>query len=175
VAGVNILITSRVVEHFRGRHKHLHAADADAELRAYGVANLLAGLFAAPMSVGIPARSLANVRCGGTTRLSNLLHAAILFALVWFGAGLIARIPLSALAGVTAFVGLGLLEWSTWRRLPRMRRVDSAAFLATAVAVLATNAVIAVAIGCSLYIVRFLVVRALRPIRVAPWPREADA
>jgi sulfate permease, SulP family len=157
VASVNILITSRVVEHFQGRHRPLRAADADAELGAYGIANLFAGVFGAPLSVGIPARSLANLRCGGTTRVSNLLHAVFLLMLAGFGAGLIARIPLAALGGVTAYVGLGLLEWSTWRRLPRMRRLDAAAFLATAAAVLSTNAVAAVAIGCSFYGVRQLV------------------
>jgi SulP family sulfate permease len=154
VASVNILITSKVVEHFQGRHRHLRPADADAELGAYGVANLCAGAFGAPLSVGIPARSLANVRCGGQTRLSNLLHAVVLLALVWFGAPLIARIPLAALAGVTAFVGLGLLEWSTWRRLPRMNRVDAAAFLITTGATLFGNAFIAVALGCSLSLTR---------------------
>jgi sulfate permease, SulP family len=159
VASVNILITSRVLEHFQGRHRPLRAADADAELGAYGIANLCAGVFGVPLSVGIPARSLANLRCGGTTRLSNLLHAVFLLILVGFGAGLIARIPLAALAGVTAYVGLGLLEWSTWLRLPRMRGLDAAAFLATAAAVLSTNAVAAVAIGCSFYAVRQLVGR----------------
>ena len=160
VASVNILITSRVVEHFRGRHRPLRAADADGELGAYGIANLCAGVFGAPMSVGIPARSLANVRCGGTTRLSNLLHAVFLLILVGVGSGVIARIPLAALAGVTAYVGFSLLEWSTWRRLHRMRRVDATAFLMTALAVLTTDAVMAVAIGCALYVVRHLVDKA---------------
>ena len=58
---------------------------------------------------------------------------------------------MAALAGVTAYVGLSLLEWSTWRRLPRMKRAEAAAFLVTAVAVLATNAVAAVAIGWLLH------------------------
>ena len=80
-----------------------------------------------------------------------------LLILVGFGSGVIARIPLAALAGVTAYVGLSLLEWSTWRRLHRMRRLDATAFLATALAVLTTNAVAAVAIGCSFYVVRHLV------------------
>ena len=135
VTSVNILITSRVVEHFQGRHRPLRAADADGELGAYGIANLCAGVFGAPMSVGIPARSLANVRCGGTTRLSNFLHAVFLLVLVVFGSGAIARIPLAALAGVTAYVGFSLLEWSTWRRLHRMTRLDATAFLTTALAV----------------------------------------
>ena len=168
VTSVNVLITSRVVEHFRGRHRPLRRDDADAELAAYGIANLAAGVFGAPMSVGIPARSLANVRCGGTTRLSNFLHAVVLLALVRYGSGVIASVPLAALAGVTAYVGLGLLEWSTWRRLPRMRRVDAAAFLSTAAAVVAFNAIAAVAVGCSLYAARHLYLKLVPPVPVLP-------
>jgi SulP family sulfate permease len=154
VSSVNILLTSRVVEHFRGRHKRMKTADADAELGAYGIANLFAGMFAAPLSVGIPARSLAVVRCGGTTRLSNLLHAVFLVAFLWLGAGFVSHIPLPALAGVTAWMGMCLLDWSAWRRLPKMNRIDALAFLATAVSVLCVNAVLAVAIGCAVYLFR---------------------
>ena len=45
--------------------RRMKAGDADSELGAYGIANLCAGIFGAPLSVGIPARSLAVVRCGG--------------------------------------------------------------------------------------------------------------
>jgi SulP family sulfate permease len=163
VSSVNILITSRVVEHFRGRHKLLKASDADSELGAYGIANIFAGMFGAPLSVGIPARSLAVVRCGGTSRLSNLLHAVFLIGILWVGAGFVSHIPIPAIAGVTAWMGLCLLDWSAWRRLPKMSRVDAAAFLATALAVLAVNAVLAVAIGCSLYAVKWAWSRIARP------------
>ncbi len=128
------------------------------------------------MSVGIPARSLANVRCGGTTRLSNFLHALFLLILVGFGAGVIARIPLAALAGVTAYVGISLLEWSTWRRLHRMRPLDATAFLVTALAVLTTNAVVAVAIGCSFYVVRHFIDKLAQVQRLAMIERhEAES
>jgi MFS superfamily sulfate permease-like transporter len=162
VASVNILLTSRAVEHFRGRHKHLKRSDADAELGAYGIANVAAGMFGAPMSVGIPARSVANVRCGGTTRVSNLMHAVFLFALVSLGSGALAHIPMAALAGVTAWMGLCLLDVSAWHRLPRMRRVDAAAFLVTAIGVLVVNAVAAVLAGCSLYAASYLYHRYLK-------------
>jgi SulP family sulfate permease len=89
--------------------------------------------------------------------MSNLLHAFFIVALLALGGRFIARIPVPALAGVTAYIGLCLLEWSTWRRLLRMRRVDASAFLCTAVAVLVVNAVLAVAIGCSFYVVRWAV------------------
>jgi SulP family sulfate permease len=163
VSSVNILITSRVVEHFRGRHKRVKVSDADAELRAYGAANLVAGAFGAPPSVGIPARSLAVVRCGGTTSLANLVHAIVLLGILWLGSGFVSRIPIPALAGVTAWMGLCLLDWSAWRRLPRMSRVDAAAFLLTAGAVMAVNAVLAVALGCSLYVIHGAWVKWARP------------
>jgi len=163
VSSVNILITSRVVEHFRGRHKRHKASDADAELGAYGMANICAGMFGAPLSVGIPARSLAVVRCGGTTRVANLVHAVVLGAILWLGSAAVSHIPLPALAGVTAWMGLCLLDWSAWRRLPKMSRVDAAAFLATAVSVLAVNAVGAVAIGCSIYAGKAIYVRWVKP------------
>lgn len=163
VTSVNLLLTSRVVEHFRGRHQNLKRSDADAELGAYGIANLCAGIFGAPMSVGIPARSLANVRCGGTSRVSNIMHAIFLIALVRLGSGMLAHIPLAALAGVTAWMGLCLLDWGAWRRIPKMRPVDSGAFLLTAVGVLVLNAVAAVGVGCSLYAARHLYRRLVRP------------
>jgi MFS superfamily sulfate permease-like transporter len=156
VASINLLLTSRAVEHFRGRHKHLRASDSDAELGAYGIANLAAGVFGAPMSVGIPARSVANVRCGGTTRASNILHAVFLIALVQLGSGMLAHIPLAALAGVTAWMGFCLLDVSTWRRLHKMRYADAGAFLVTAVGVLIVNAVAAVLAGCAIYVLEFL-------------------
>jgi len=48
-------------------------------------------------------------------------------------------------------MGICLLDWSTWKRLPKMRRVDALAFGITAVAVLAVNAVAAIAMGCLVY------------------------
>jgi sulfate permease, SulP family len=156
VSSVNILITSRVVEHFRGRHRPMKVSDADAELGAYGIANICAGMFGAPLSVGIPARSLAVVRCGGSTRLSNLLHAVFLAGILWLGSGIVSHIPMPALAGVTAWMGLCLLDWSAWHRLAKMSRVDATAFLVTAASVLGPGAVPAVAIGCSIYGVRYV-------------------
>ena len=168
VSSVNILITSRVVEHFRGRHQHLKRADADGELGAYGIANMVAGVFAAPMSVGIPARSLASVRCGGSTRMSNIFHAVFILGFIVLGSRYISHIPIPALAGVTAYIGICLLEWGTWRRLRKMRRVDAMGFLFTAVAVLVVNAILAVAIGCSFYLVRYVYYRIHRPQALYP-------
>jgi sulfate permease, SulP family len=159
VASVELLMTSRVVDHFRGRHKLVKKVDADLELGAYGIANLICGFFAAPTSVGIPARSVANVQCGATTRISNVVHGALLWGMMSFGAAWIAHVPLAALAGVTAWMGFRLLDWGTWKRLPNMRLVDAVAFLATAAGVLFADAVRAILIGCAFYVVRYLYLR----------------
>lgn len=175
VAAMNLLITSRVVEHFRGKHRPMRPGDADAELGAYGIANVCAGVFGAPMSVGIPARSLANVRCGGTTRVSNFVHALFLLLFLSAGKDLVSHIPIPALAGVTAYVGICLLEWGTWHRLPKMRRADAAAFLATAGATLVWNAVAAVLIGWLIASLPALLERLKSSDKSAPGIAAADA
>ncbi len=156
VASVELLMTSRVVDHFRGRHQLVKKIDADMELGAYGIANLICGFFAAPTSVGIPARSVANVQCGATTKVSNVVHGALLWGMMTWGAAFIAHVPLAALAGVTAWMGFRLLDWSAWKRLPKMRPVDALAFLATAGGVIFEDAVRAILIGCSLYVLRYV-------------------
>jgi SulP family sulfate permease len=155
-SSVDLLMTSRVVDHFRGRIKQNKKHDADMELGAYGLANLIGGTFGAPTSVGIPARSLANVQCGATTAFSNLIHAAFLVGFLTLGTHFLSQIPLAALAGVTAWMGGHLLDGSTWGRLRKMRRVDGAAFVGSACAVLVVNAVAAIAIGCSCHIAWYI-------------------
>jgi sulfate permease, SulP family len=40
ISSVNILITSRMVEQFRGRHRLMRCSDADKELSVYGLTNI---------------------------------------------------------------------------------------------------------------------------------------
>jgi MFS superfamily sulfate permease-like transporter len=164
VSTVNLLLTSRTIEHFEGRHKPLLRADSDAEVGAYGIANLAVGIFGAPMSVGIPARSVAAIRCGATTRLANLLHAVFLLLLVRYGSGALAHIPMVALAGVTTYMGISLLDIGTWRRLRKMHLLDAAGFLVTVIGVLVSNAVTAVLAGTCLYVLHYVYKRYLRPV-----------
>ena len=105
-------------------HEQLKRSDADAELGAYGVA--------------------------------NIFHAVFILAFLALAADYISHIPIPALAGVTAYIGICLLEWATWRRLPKMSRVNALAFLSIATAVLTVNAVLAVGIACSFYLFRYL-------------------
>jgi SulP family sulfate permease len=91
--------------------------------------------------------------------MSNVVHGALLWGMMTVGATFISHVPLAALAGVTAWMGFRLLDWGTWKRLPKMRVVDTAAFLATAAGVLIADAVIAITIGCALHVLRYLIIR----------------
>ena len=164
VASVNLLLTSRTIEHFQGRHKPLLRADSDAEVGAYGIANLAVGIFGAPMSVGIPARSVAAIRCGATTRFANVIHAVFLLLFVRYGSGALAHIPMAALAGVTTYMGISLLDIGTWRRLRKMHLLDAAGFLITVIGVLVSNAVTAVLAGAGVYLVHYAYKKYLRPL-----------
>ena len=166
VSSVNLLLTSRTIEHFQGRHKPLLRSDSDAEVGAYGIANLAVGIFGAPMSVGIPARSVAAIRCGATTRFANLMHAIFLFLFVRYGSGVLTHIPIAALAGVTTYMGISLLDIGTWRRLGKMHTLDAAGFLITVIGVLVSNAVTAVLAGAGLYLIRYAYKRYLRQLGV---------
>jgi MFS superfamily sulfate permease-like transporter len=71
-------------------------------------------------------------------------------------------------------MGARLLDWSTWRRLGKMRLVDAAAFVGTAVAVLMINAVAAIAIGCSFHVL-YYVYRRFVPLPFAKEVRRPSA
>ena len=116
---------------------------------------------------------IANgLRHGTRAALTNIMGVqtgmVIVIGILAVGAGFVANIPIPAIAGVSAWMGLCLLDWSAWRRLPKMRRVDAVAFLATALAVLCVNAVLAVAIGCSLYAVKWALHRVSPELRGNP-------
>jgi len=118
--------------------------------------------------------TLVRARYGALGIVGKIPTPMLLLGLVALGGSVIAKIPLAALAAVTAYVGFGLLEWSTWKRLTRMRRLDALAFLSTAVSVLATNAVFAVAIGCSFYVFDWALHR-LRGAESLPVPADKAA
>ena len=74
-------------------------ANLDRELIAQGMGNAVAGLIGGVPITGVIVRSTANIEAGGKTRLSAMLHGAWVIVFVTQLGDLIARIPLSVLAG----------------------------------------------------------------------------
>ncbi|MFD9125391.1 SulP family inorganic anion transporter [Kitasatospora sp. NPDC059571] len=121
--------------------------DSDRELFGQGLANLVAPLFGGVAATGAIARTAVNVRSGAASRLSALVHAAVLAVIVFAAAPLVAGIPLAALAGVLIATAVRMVEVGSLRALARTGRGEAAVMLVTAATTLAFDLVTAVVVG----------------------------
>ena len=86
LGAIDSLLTSLVADNMtRTRH------DSDKELVGQGIGNTIAGLFGAIPGAGATMRTVVNIRTGGLTRISGMLHSLLLLAVV------ISLAPLAAL------------------------------------------------------------------------------
>ena len=74
--------------------------NADQELIAQGVGNILLPLFGGVPATAAIARTSVAVKSGQQTRLTSVFHSVFLLASMFLLGGVMARLPLSALAGV---------------------------------------------------------------------------
>jgi len=96
------------------------------ELIAQGVGNAVAGLFGALPGAGASSQTMANIKAGGQTPVSGVLHAMVLLLIV-LGAGvLVSEIPHAVLAAILIKVGTDLIDWEY---LGNIRIVPKAGFI----------------------------------------------
>ncbi|MCK2218457.1 SulP family inorganic anion transporter [Actinomadura sp. ATCC 31491] len=143
LAALESLLSAAVADGMSVSHRH----DPDRELLGQGLANLVAPLFGGVPATGAIARTAVNVRSGASSRLASLAHAAILAVIVYAAAGLVARIPLAALAGVLLATAVRMVEAGSLRAMARATRADAVVLALTALATLALDLVAAVILG----------------------------
>ena len=127
-------------------------ADVDRDFLGAGAGSVLAGLFGAfPVDASPPRTGIVS-ETGGRTQLSSLFAAAIVLALLAFGATLLRHVPEAALGGVLLFVALRIIRV---RQIVTIYRQSLGEFLlivatAAAIIVLPIEQGVAVGIGLSL-------------------------
>jgi len=121
--------------------------DSNRELFGQGLANLSAPLFGGVAATGAIARTAVNVRTGAASRLSALVHAAVLAVIVFAAAPLVAGIPLAALSGVLIATAIRMVEVSSLKALARSGRGEALVMGLTAAVTLASTLVNAVIAG----------------------------
>ncbi|MBR0751460.1 SulP family inorganic anion transporter [Bradyrhizobium jicamae] len=85
-------------------------ADVDRDFLGAGAGSILAGLFGAfPVNASPPRTGIVS-ETGGRTQLAGLFAAAIVLALLAFGATLLQHVPDAALGGVLLFVALRIIR-----------------------------------------------------------------
>ena len=119
----------------------------DRELTGQGLASIAAGLFGGMPATGAIARTAVNVRSGAKTRLSAVVHAVVLLAIVYLAAGLVGRIPLAALGGVLMVTAARMVSRRTVTAILRSTRSDAAVFVLTAIITVAFDLIVAIQIG----------------------------
>lgn len=143
LAAIESLLSARVADGMADNEHH----DPDRELVGQGVANVGSAMFGGMPATGAIARSAVNVRAGARTRLSAITHAALLLIVVLALSPLVSQIPLAALAAVLMVTAFHMIEFGTMRRIVQSTRGDAAVLIATAVATVAFDLVVAVELG----------------------------
>ncbi|MBF4210494.1 SulP family inorganic anion transporter [Pseudomonas donghuensis] len=165
------LVTSLSIARSLSSHSE-QLIDANQEIRAQGLSNMVGGFFSGYLSSGSFTRSGLSYDAGARSPLAGVFAAlwVTLFALT--GAGLIAHIPIPAMAGSILLICWGLVDHRAIRALFRVSRSEFLVMALTGAATLLLELQTAIYAGvlASLF---FYLKRTSRP-RVQQ-SREGDA
>jgi sulfate permease, SulP family len=144
LGGIESLLSAKVADGMTGR-KHR----SNMELIAQGLANVVSALFGGISVTGTIARTATNIRAGGVSPISGMMHSAFLLLFILVAAPLASFVPLAALAGVLVVVSWNMAEKSEFSRLLRDWRT-AAVLLATFGLTLARDLTTGIIAGCVL-------------------------
>ena len=142
LGSIDSLLTSLIADSLtRTRH------NANRELVGQGIGNMVAGFVWGLPGAGATMGTVVNIRAGGRTRMSGVLRAAILLALVMGLGKYVEAIPHAVLAGILMKVGWDIIDWRFLTRLHHVQREHLLVMLITMGLTVFLDLVTAVAIG----------------------------
>ena len=151
LGSLDTLLTSLVADNMtRSRH------DSNKELIGQGIGNAVVGMVGGVAGAGATMRTVVNIRAGGKTRLSGMIHALVLLAIVMAFAPYAAQIPHAALAGLLVKVGIDIIDWSYLKKAHRGPRWDLVLMAIVLVLTVFVDLITAVAVGVMLASLVFL-------------------
>jgi len=143
LGSIESLLSAVVADGMTVSEKH----NSNRELIGQGLANIIVPFFGGIPATGAIARTAVNVRSGGKTRLSGVIHGLAIAIIVLVFAPLAAHIPLAALAGILMVTSLRMIEWEAIGLLLRSTYSDLAVMLLTWSVTIFFDLVLAVEIG----------------------------
>ncbi|MCB5274505.1 Bicarbonate transporter BicA [Arthrobacter sp. SO5] len=148
LAAIESLLSARVAAGMVGPDGRPSGAySPDRELMGQGLASVAAGFFGGMPATGAIARTAVNVRSGAKTRLSAIVHALVLLAIIYLAAGLVGTIPLAVLAGILMVTATRMVSRHTVGAIMRSTRADAFVFVLTALITVAFDLIVAIEIG----------------------------
>lgn len=106
LAGIESLLSCVVSDNMIG-DKH----NSNTELIALGTSNILVGCFGGIPATGAIARTAANVKNGGKSPLSGMVHAVVLLLILVLLMPLASYIPMPIIAAILFIVAYNMSEW----------------------------------------------------------------
>ena len=153
LGSIDTLLTSVVADNIT-KPKH----NSNRELLGPGIGNAVAGLFCGLPGAGATMRTVVNVKSGGRTQLSGMVHALLLLAILLGLGSVVKYVPLSVLAGILLTVGWGIIDFKGFKDLVKIPRADAVVlivvFLVTVFVDLLTAVGIGMVIACVLFMKR---------------------
>lgn len=126
----------------------------DRELAAQGIGNIVCGFLGALPMTGVIVRSAANVQAGSATRAATMLHGLWLLGFVMLLPWLMRMTPVSCLAGILVFTGVKMVNPKQIKDLAAYGKGTAAVYVATTVAIVATDLLTGVIVGFGLSLFR---------------------
>jgi sulfate permease, SulP family len=171
LGAIESLLCARVADQLTTLPKH----DPNQELMAQGAANMLVPFFGGMPATGTIARTVTNVRSGGTSPVAGIVHAATLLAIVLAAAPLALHVPLPVLAGILLFVAWNMGEWHEFRDLRKYsahyRMLMLGTFFLTVVFDLTVAVQVGLVLACALFVRRM---SGLFSVEAIPSPDVAE-
>ena len=166
LGSIDTLLTSLVADSMT---RTVHQSNR--ELIGQGIGNVVAGLFGGIPGAGATMRTVVNIRAGGKTGLSGMIHALVLLGLILGLAPLAERIPHAVLAGILIKVGIDIIDWRFILRLKYAPRPGVAIMLLVFGLTVFVDLILAVSVG--LVAASLLFVKRMADLQVATG-RSAD-
>jgi len=174
LGAVESLLCARVADGMTEGSATHRKHDPNQELMAQGLANVVTPLFGGIPATGTIARTVTNVRAGGVTPVSGIVHALTLLLVLLVAAPLALHIPLAALAGILMFVAWNMGEWREFSRLRRFSLPYRTTLLGTFALTVIFDLTVAIEVGlllaCGFFIFRMAQMFRVRPLPAATLP-----
>ena len=153
LGSIDTLLTSVVADNITKTHHN-----SNRELIGQGIGNMVSGLFCGIAGAGATMRTVVNVKSGGRTQLSGMIHSLLLLSILLGLGSLVKYVPLPVLAGILITVGWGIIDFKGFRDLLRIPKADAfvliVVFLLTVFVDLLTAVGIGMVIACVLFMKR---------------------
>jgi len=130
--------------------------DSNTELIAQGLANIASASVGGLPATGALARTAANIRCGGRSPVSGMVHALVVLFVMLVASPLAGYVPLPALAAVLVVVALNMGEWKNFAQLPGLPTGEAAVYLSAFMLTVLTDVTVAVEAGLVLSALLYL-------------------